>query len=134
MTASYERARFGSRDPLAFPRITGFCDRHGKTRDPARRDPGYQNVCNSTFMGRRVSLTLIITNRVPLRIARLKIRGEYDKYGGDSRNLFEGIRFPVSFPFVLSVFFLTSFFPDSEVPGATELFYAKLVSSSPNLE
>ena len=63
MTASHEVACFGSRDPLAFPRITGFCDRPGKPRDPQNRDHGYQSLCNPTFMGGRVSLYMIIINR-----------------------------------------------------------------------
>ncbi|MBZ5551539.1 MAG: hypothetical protein LAO21_02385 [Acidobacteriia bacterium] len=49
MTVSLEVLWFGSRDPHAFPRITGFCDRHGKARDPKKRDHGYQSVSNSAL-------------------------------------------------------------------------------------
>jgi hypothetical protein len=32
------------RDPLDFPRITGFGNRQGKTRDPKKRDHGFQSL------------------------------------------------------------------------------------------
>ncbi|MGB7624682.1 MAG: hypothetical protein WBN92_20240, partial [Terriglobia bacterium] len=44
MAVSLEVVRFGSRDPLASPRIAGFCDRQRKTRDPKKRDHGYQSL------------------------------------------------------------------------------------------
>jgi hypothetical protein len=56
ITASHEVVCFGSRDPPAFWRIPGSFDRLEKTRDPLRRDPGYQSASASIFIEQRLSL------------------------------------------------------------------------------
>jgi len=53
----------GSRDPIAFLRITGSCDRQGKTRDPQERDPGYQSSSESIFIEQQLSLNFRVLCR-----------------------------------------------------------------------
>lgn len=56
MTVTDELGCSGSRDPLAFWRITGFCNPKVRARDPQNRDPGYQGSSESIFIGQQLSL------------------------------------------------------------------------------